>query len=60
METDAAGDTWQHRRLRDGSLHRVLQHFPGEATLRQLVAPVAAARRYRPLENFWLLDYTLA
>ena len=60
METDAAGDTWQHRRLRDGALHRVLKHFPDEATLRQCVGPVAAELRYQQLDNFWLLDYTLA
>lgn len=30
-EVDAAGDAWQHRRLADGSLHRVLKNHPSRA-----------------------------
>lgn len=58
-ETDADGNTYQQRTLRDGSVHRVLKNFPGERELRDLVAPFAGAVDYRGLENFWLLEYEL-
>lgn len=58
-ETDADGNTYQQRTLRDGSVHRVLKNFPGERELRDLVAPFADAVDYRGLENFWLLEYEL-
>lgn len=59
-QTDAEGNTYQHRTLRDGSVHRVLKNFPGEATLCDLVAPVARSATWRNLENFWLFEYELA
>lgn len=58
-ETDARGNTYQHRTLRDGSVHRVLKNFPGEAELRELLAPMARDVRWQNLQNFWLLDYEL-
>jgi len=57
VETDAHGNTYQRRRTRDGNVHRVLKNFPSEAQLRQLLAPCASAVSFRPLENFWLLEY---
>ena len=59
-ETDADGNTFQHRELRDGSVHRILKNFPTEAELSALVTGCAANVHYRELENFWLLSYTLA
>lgn len=56
-ETDAAGNTYQHRALRDGSIHRVLKNFPGETELRALVAGQARHMRYERLDNFWLFEY---
>lgn len=56
-ETDAEGNTYQHRPLRDGSVHRVLKNFPTEAELRALIRPVASACTFRPLDNFWWLEY---
>lgn len=58
-ETDAQGDTYQHRPLPDGSVHRVLKNFPDEAELRALVAPVADGVQFMAREHFWLLDYQL-
>ncbi|MDP3699422.1 MAG: class I SAM-dependent methyltransferase, partial [Hylemonella sp.] len=54
-ETDAQGNTYQHRPLPDGSVHRVLKNFPDEAELRGLLAPVAHELRYIQREHFWLL-----
>lgn len=56
-QTDAEGNTYQHRPLRDGSVHRVLKNFPTEAELRALIRPVASACTFEPLDNFWLLEY---
>lgn len=58
-ETDADGNTYQHRPLRDGSVHRVLKNFPVESELRELLAPMAQNVEFRALENFWLLEYEL-
>lgn len=56
-ETDAAGNTYQQRPLRDGSQHRVLKNFPSEAELQALAEPWAQQSRYQMLENFWLFEY---
>lgn len=58
-ETDAAGNTYQLRELRDGSVHRVLKNFPTQAELRALLVPFARSVSYRALDNFWLLEYEL-
>jgi len=58
-ETDADGDTWQHRPLRDGSVHRVLKNFPSQAELEAMVAGVGEACEHRSLENFWAFRYRL-
>jgi SAM-dependent methyltransferase len=59
-ETDGRGNTYQQRRLPDGSEHRVLKNFPTEAELRALLPANAADAEFRELENFWALAYTLA
>lgn len=56
-ETDEHGNTYQHRVLRDGSVHRVLKNFPSESELRSLLASFASNISYRNLQNFWLLEY---
>lgn len=58
-ETDADGNTYQRRQLRDGTVHRVLKNFPTEAELRRLLEPLARTIAYRDLQNFWLLEYEL-
>ncbi len=58
-ETDADGNTYQQRVLRDGSMHRVLKNFPTEAELQSLLLPFAASFIYRALDNFWLCEYEL-
>lgn len=42
-ETDVAGDSWQLRRLADGSEHRVLKNFPTESELQAATAAAGAA-----------------
>ena len=56
VETDAHGNTYQRRQLRDGSIHRVLKNFPKEDELRPLLS-AARGLSFRQLDNFWLLEY---
>jgi demethylmenaquinone methyltransferase/2-methoxy-6-polyprenyl-1,4-benzoquinol methylase len=58
-ERDAEGNTYQLRRLADGSENRVLKNFPSEAQLRADLAPHARALSYRALEYYWLVEYEL-
>ena len=57
--TDDDGNTWQVRKLADGSTHEVLKNFPEPAALRDAVAHYAAAHEVRLFDYYWLLDYTL-
>jgi demethylmenaquinone methyltransferase/2-methoxy-6-polyprenyl-1,4-benzoquinol methylase len=55
---DAAGNTYQMRRLGDGSRVRVLKNFVTEGELRERIGPSASAFRYTALQYYWLLEYT--
>jgi demethylmenaquinone methyltransferase/2-methoxy-6-polyprenyl-1,4-benzoquinol methylase len=56
-EIDGQGNTYQLRRLADGSRVRVLKNFPSEDELRsQLPAPLS----YEALQYYWLAEYRLA
>jgi demethylmenaquinone methyltransferase/2-methoxy-6-polyprenyl-1,4-benzoquinol methylase len=59
VERDAFGNTYQQRRLADGSVHRVLKNFPGHAELAQMLRGVGTVEEFRELDNFWLLAYRL-
>ena len=58
-ETDAEGNTYQKRRLSDGSENRVLKNFPSESDLRACLKGHAVTIRYLPLRYYWLLEYRL-
>ena len=55
--TDLAGNSFQSRRLGDGSSHEVLKNFPSESELRAAVADVAEAIEISLLEYYWMLSY---
>jgi SAM-dependent methyltransferase len=55
-ERDAEGNTYQLRRLSDGSDNRVLKNFPTEQDLR---SHLASHFSYRALEYYWLAEYEL-
>lgn len=60
VETDAHGNTYQQRPLRDGSRHRVLKNFPSDAELMALATAFSLREtRIQRLANFWLFDYQL-
>ena len=57
-ERDGAGNAYQSRKLRDGSSHRVLKNFPGEAELRALVDEgLGVAPAYRRWRHYWAFEY---
>jgi SAM-dependent methyltransferase len=55
-EIDAQGNTYQLRRLGDGSQVRVLKNFPDEAELR---SHLPSTLNVQMLEYYWLADYRL-
>ena len=57
---DATGDTFQLRKLEDGSTHRVLKNFPSRYELREVVQGAAGEVRYHEWQYFWALEYDLA
>ncbi len=57
---DNEGNTWQARRLDDGSTHEVLKNFPDEKRLREQVAGFGVNARYTALEYYWLLSFEAA
>lgn len=60
---DTAGDTWQQRRLADGSTHRVLKNFPREGELEAWAEPWAREWRWHDgalgLVHFWAFEFTV-
>ena len=55
---DAAGNTYQMRRLGDGSRVRVLKNFVSETELRERLSPHAASFEFTALQYYWLAEYT--
>jgi SAM-dependent methyltransferase len=56
---DDHGDTYQIRRLDDGSRHEVLKNFPTETALRAAVEGLAEEVRIEIFEYYWILSYRL-
>ena len=57
---DADGNTFQVRRMADGTPVRVMKNFPSEEELRRDLGPRATAIEYTALEYYWLASYRLA
>jgi demethylmenaquinone methyltransferase/2-methoxy-6-polyprenyl-1,4-benzoquinol methylase len=57
-ESDAEGNSYQLRRLRDGSIHRVLKNFPTRAELLAAIEGVALEATYHEWQHYWALRYT--
>src|SRR6185295_869014 len=57
-ERDEAGDTYQSRRLDDGSTHRVLKNFPSPAELHALAAAgLGSEATHRAWQHYWGFEY---
>jgi 2-polyprenyl-3-methyl-5-hydroxy-6-metoxy-1,4-benzoquinol methylase len=55
---DASGNTYQMRRLGDGTRVRVLKNFVSEEEVLERLTPYADALRYEALEYYWLVEYS--
>jgi trans-aconitate methyltransferase len=58
--SDGAGNTYQQRRLRDGTVHEVLKNFPTAAELKAAFAPMAAELKITELTYYWMVHYRVA
>lgn len=52
--TDAQGNTFQLRRLPDGSTYEVLKNFPDETEMREALAPFVRTLVWEQLPYYWL------
>ena len=52
---DAEGNTYQTRRLRDGSSHEVLKNYPTRQELEARFAPYASSVRYIEYQYYWAI-----
>lgn len=55
--TDRSGDTYQLRKLADGSTHEVLKNFPSAGELRAAVDGLATDALVECLQYYWVLSY---
>jgi len=56
-ERDADGNTYQTRRLQDGSLHRVLKNYPSERELFEMIAGIGVNGVVHQWVHYWALCY---
>ena len=56
---DEQGNTYQVRRLEDGSTHEVRKNFPTELELRVAVEGLASNVQVERLQYYWILSYVL-
>jgi SAM-dependent methyltransferase len=56
---DEDGDSYQLRRLGDGSSHRVLKNFPTESELRSAVAGVGERFRFTAFDYYWAAEFDI-
>ena len=55
--TDENGNTFQTRKLDDGTMHLVLKNFPTESFLRTKLADIATDFKFINLKYYWVLTY---
>jgi 2-polyprenyl-3-methyl-5-hydroxy-6-metoxy-1,4-benzoquinol methylase len=57
---DADGNTYQRRRLRDGTEHEVLKNFPQESEIRSVLQGRGFIVDFRTLSYYWCVSYRTA
>ena len=55
--TDAVGNTYQLRHLRDGTTHEVLKNFPSAEELRDILQPYSDTIEITTFDYFWCASY---
>jgi demethylmenaquinone methyltransferase/2-methoxy-6-polyprenyl-1,4-benzoquinol methylase len=56
---DAAGNTYQERRLADGSRHEVLKNFPAQGELEARLGRIGSEVRVTRYQYYWLATYRI-
>ena len=56
---DANGNTFQLRKLADGSTHEVLKNFPTTEELRKMMEPFAIGLEILELQYYWILHFRM-
>lgn len=56
-ESDVDGNTYQARKLKDGSSHRVLKNFPTATELQACITGLGSSGRFTSWQYFWAFDY---
>lgn len=56
-ESDSEGNTYQLRRLNDGSMHRVLKNFPSEAELQSSLAGIGTGGTLSTWQYYWAFEF---
>lgn len=56
---DSDGNTYQQRRLDDGSVHEVLKNFPTRDAALAAIGPRARSAQWTEHEHFWVLSYEI-
>ena len=57
VERDGEGNTYQLRKLRDGTFHRVLKNFSSEADLENMIEGIGTNPQYRQFTYYWAFQY---
>jgi hypothetical protein len=57
---DAAGNTYQQRRLADGTTHEVLKNFPTGTEVRTVFSPLADELSIAEFAYYWIVRYRVA
>jgi demethylmenaquinone methyltransferase/2-methoxy-6-polyprenyl-1,4-benzoquinol methylase len=56
-ERDAQGNTFQTRRLDNGSVHRVLKNFPTETELREVISGLGGSIVFTRFTYYWAVEF---
>lgn len=56
-ETDGEGNTYQTRKLENGTTHRVLKNFPDEQELRDVMKGLYAELTVKTWQYYWAVEY---
>jgi len=56
-DQDVCGNTYQTRKLVDGSTHRILKNFPSESELHALATGLSQSATFTCWQYFWAFEY---
>lgn len=56
-ETDTRGNTYQVRKLEDGTIYKVVKNFPAEKFIRKVLQGHATDVNFISLPYYWILQY---